>query len=92
MVVTAVGTEEPPRRSECWCCGQVEDPHRMVRLDKHPEVTLCLRCARWAARQAAQLEDLGRTGVLVRVRDRLRFVRRKIRGRLSGRGRPASPC
>lgn len=78
MAITAIDTDEPPRRSECWCCGLAEDPHRMVRLGNHPEVTLCLRCARWAAKQAAQLEDRGRTGVLVSVRDRLRLARQVV--------------
>ena len=50
----------------------------MVHLGNHPEVALCLRCARWAAQQAKQLEDLARTGPLVRVRDRLRLARQKV--------------
>jgi len=78
MALTAVGTEEPPPRSECWCCGLVEDPSRMVRLGNHPEVSLCLRCARWAAKQAAELEDLGRTGLLVLLRNRLRLARHRV--------------
>jgi len=50
----------------------------MVRLGNHPEVALCLRCARWAAKQAAQIEDLTRTGPLVRVRNLLRLARRTV--------------
>lgn len=26
------------RPSECWCCGSVDDPVRMVHLGNHPEV------------------------------------------------------
>lgn len=78
MTVTALATEEPSRRSECWCCGLIDDPNRMVRLGNHPEVMVCLRCARWAAKQAGQIEDLTRTGPLVRVRNRLRLARQKV--------------
>jgi hypothetical protein len=78
VTVTAVGTDEPSRRSECWCCGFIDDPDRMVHLGNHPEVALCLRCARWATKQAAQIEDLTRTGPLVRVRDQLRLARQKV--------------
>ena len=76
--VTAVATDEPPRRSECWCCGLIEDPARMVHLGNHPEVALCLRCARWTAKQAREIEDLTRTGPLVRARDRARLGRQKV--------------
>ena len=50
----------------------------MVHLGNHPEVALCLRCARWAAKQGKQIEDRTRTGPLVRVRDRLRLARQKV--------------
>ena len=50
----------------------------MVHLGNHPEVALCLRCARWAAKQAGQIEDRSRTGPLVRVRDRLRLARQEV--------------
>lgn len=76
--VPVVATDEPPRRSECWCCGLIGDPARMVRLGNHPEVVLCLRCARWTAKQAKEIEDLSRTGPLVWVRDRLRLARLKV--------------
>jgi hypothetical protein len=64
--------------SQCWCCGAIEDPARMVRLGNHPEVALCVRCARWAAKQAWEIEDQGRTGPLVTARDRLRAARRGV--------------
>ena len=65
-------------RSRCWCCGTVDDSARMVHLGNHPEVALCLRCARWASRQAEEIEDQGKTGVLVLARDRLRAARRSV--------------
>jgi hypothetical protein len=52
----------------------------MVHLGNHPEVALCLRCGRWAAKQAAEIEDRGRSGPLVMVRDRLRHARRRVIG------------
>lgn len=64
--------------SKCWCCGRVEDPMRMVHLGDHPEVALCLGCARWAAKQAWEIEDQNRTGPLVLARDRLRSLRRDV--------------
>ncbi len=50
----------------------------MVRLGNLPEVALCLPCARWAAKQAKKIEDLTRTGPLVRARDQLRLARQKV--------------
>jgi hypothetical protein len=67
-----------PGRPECWCCGAVSDPEHVVHLGNHPEVVLCVRCARWAAKQAGEIEDRSRTGVLVRVRGRLRAVRSSV--------------
>jgi hypothetical protein len=64
--------------SRCWCCDAIEDPARMVRLGNHPEVALCVRCARWAAKEAWEIEDQGRTGALVTARDRLRAARRGV--------------
>jgi hypothetical protein len=64
--------------SQCWCCGVVTDSAGMVHLGNHPEVTLCLPCARWAAKQAWEIEDRGRTGPLAQGRDRLRAARRRV--------------
>ena len=44
----------------------------MVRLGNHPDVVLCLPCARWAAKQAAAIEDELRSGLLVSLRGRMR--------------------
>src|SRR6476620_10713289 len=73
--------EQPPADplpGECWCCGSVNDPHRMVHLGNHPEVGLCRPCARWAAKEASEIEDRYRTGPLVLGRDGLRTVRRFV--------------
>ena len=64
--------------SQCWCCGAVGDPARMIRLGNHPEVMLCVRCGRWAANQAREIEDRTATGLLVLARDKLRTLRRGV--------------
>ena len=78
MPMSAAVEDAELGRSACWCCGAVEDPARMVHLSKHPEVVLCLRCARWAAKVAGEIEDRGRTGPVVLARDRLRAIRRCV--------------
>lgn len=67
-----------PPSEQCWCCGSVDDPERMVHLGDHPEVGLCRACARWAAKQAWAIEDRDRTGPLALVRDGLRSIRRTV--------------
>jgi hypothetical protein len=76
-VRTAVEDDEPTR-SECWCCGMVQAPEKMVHLGNHPEVTVCLRCAHFVHKQARGIEDQARTGPLVLARDRLRYARQKV--------------
>lgn len=67
--------DEFPSPPQCWCCGTTDDPDRMVHLGNHPEVGLCRRCARWAAKQAWEIDDRDKTSPLVIVRDRFRYVR-----------------
>jgi len=66
------------KRSECWCCGAVDDPTRLVHLGNHPEVMLCIRCAHSVSKWAWEIEDQSKTGPLVVARDRLRAVRRAV--------------
>lgn len=47
----------------------------MVHLGNHPEVALCLACARWTAKRAWEIEDSGRAGTAARVRGHLRAAR-----------------
>jgi hypothetical protein len=54
--------------NECWCCGAATTPTTEVRLGNHPEVALCLPCARWVAKRAGEVEDRGRSGPGVRAR------------------------
>jgi hypothetical protein len=50
----------------------------MVHLANHPEVALCRPCARWAAKQAWEIEDRDKIGVLRMMRDRVRHLRRGL--------------
>ena len=64
--------------SQCWCCGNIEDPARLVHLGNHPEVTLCIRCAHSVSKWAWEIEDQSKTGPLVMARDRFRALRRDV--------------
>jgi hypothetical protein len=70
--------EEPRGRPECWCCGRIEEPARLVHLGNYPEVTVCIRCAHSISKWAAEIEDQSRTGIAVRVRDELRRLRKTV--------------
>lgn len=72
--------DPPPDRSECWCCGTIADPAHLVCLGNHPEVTVCVRCAHAISRWAWEIEDEARTGLAVRIRDRLRRLRATLVG------------
>jgi hypothetical protein len=67
-----------PTPATCWCCGSLNDPERMVHLGNHPEVALCLGCARWTAKEASEIEARDRAGPLVLARDRFRSIRRRV--------------
>ena len=71
--------DTPP--GQCWCCGSIDDPARMIHLGNHPEVGMCRPCARWAAKEAWEIEDRDKTGLLVNWRDRFRRLRRGVRDR-----------
>jgi ribosome-binding protein aMBF1 (putative translation factor) len=60
---------------ECWCCGEEVDPSETVSLGRHPEVTLCLRCAHDVHKRAVAKEDAERTSVTARTRDVMRAGR-----------------
>lgn len=77
-MTSAAADDAQLSRGQCWCCGAMEDPGRVVRLGNHPEVALCLRCARWASQQARAIEDAAKTGLQVRARERLRSARRTV--------------
>jgi hypothetical protein len=78
MAVQIAVAEVPQERSECWCCGMVDDPTRMIHLGNHPEVALCIRCGHWASKQAWAIEDRSKTGLGARVRDLFRLARQTV--------------
>ncbi len=67
-----------PPPGHCWCCGAIDVSDRMVHLGNHPEVVICRPCARWAAKQAWEIEDRDKTGLVVTVRNRFRHLRRGV--------------
>ena len=75
MTVRTAISDENAVPSVCWCCGVTEDPVRLVHLGNHPEVTLCLSCAHYVSKRAAEIEDQSKTGPAVRARDSLRRAR-----------------
>lgn len=78
MTAQLATDETPDGPSACWCCGMPEDATRMVHLGKHPEVTLCIRCAQSISKMAREIEDRARTGFAVRARDQLRSLRKTV--------------
>ncbi len=92
MTRTATEDEQLPGPSQCWCCGTIEDPARLVHLGNHPEVTVCTRCAHSLSKWAGEIEDQDRTGLAVCFRDRFRRLRETVirhgwhRNRIVGRG------
>ena len=51
--LVSVHSQSPAQRPECWCCGKEFDERDLVRLLAHPEVGICLDCARYAKRRAS---------------------------------------
>ena len=76
-VVSAQGRPDPPP-GQCWCCGAIEDPAKLVHLGNHPEVVVCTRCAHSLSKWAWEIEDQSRTGLAVRARDQTRRLRKTV--------------
>lgn len=55
--MTAADQTVPPGESACWCCGGEFDSRHILRLGRHPEVGVCLQCARYLQRRAVERED-----------------------------------
>ncbi len=75
MTVRSAAGDGGPTGAECWCCGSIEDPGRLVQLGNHPEVGVCIRCAHSLSKWAREIDDQGRAGLAVRARTRARDVR-----------------
>jgi hypothetical protein len=91
MTIDTAVDDHESRRSECWCCGNLQDPAQMIRLGNHPEVTLCVRCAHRVAQQASEIDDRSMSGPAVRARDALRVMRRRVMERGWHRSRTFGP-
>src|ERR1700748_3666182 len=70
--------EGAPHRSECWCCGAIGDPVKLVHLGNHPEVMVCLRCAHSISKWASEIEDQSRISLAARARDQARRLRKVV--------------
>lgn len=68
-------------RAECWCCGCIVNPERMVSLGNHPEVMICTRCAHSVSKWAWEIDDRTKTGPRVRARALLRQARTTVMNR-----------
>lgn len=68
---------EQERVSEtgCRCCGSEYPETQLVRLGSHPEVGVCLRCARWLQRRAVQRYDEQHPSPAARLRGGIQTVR-----------------
>jgi hypothetical protein len=65
-------------KPECWCCSQRYPSERLVRLEDHREVAVCLPCAHFLHRQATKREDALRPSIAGRVRNGLASGRRAV--------------
>ena len=41
----------------CWCCGNSHSEVGLIRLGSHPEIAVCLDCARFLNRRAGERRD-----------------------------------
>jgi hypothetical protein len=65
-------------RIGCWCCGGEYPEEELVRLGQHPEVGVCLRCARWLQRRAVQRYDEQHPSPAALLRGRVQAIRRAV--------------
>lgn len=73
MRAEASGPE--PSVAGCWCCAGEFAEISLVRLGAHPEVAVCLDCARYLRRRAVARHDEHRRGPGVVVRGGIEQVR-----------------
>jgi hypothetical protein len=67
-----------PTTPVCWCCGGDFEDRDLVRLGMHPEVGVCLQCAHFLQRRAAEREDERHPSPAARVRAVVRGVRDQV--------------
>ncbi|MGC4939919.1 hypothetical protein [Kribbella sp. DT2] len=79
--MTAAEETVQPVAPMCWCCGGEFEERELVRLGAHPEVGVCVGCAKYLQRRAAEREDELRPSRGARVQAALRGVREFVIGR-----------
>jgi len=73
-MTTAAETARREDSVACWCCGGQYPEHQVLRLGSHPEVAVCLGCARYLNRRAR--EHGPSTAAVQRVRGVAQAARR----------------
>ena len=71
----AVAVDEVDDLVACWCCGDEYPAAAVIHLGSHPEVGVCLGCARYLHLQANARRDALHRSPAARVRDKLRAGR-----------------
>jgi hypothetical protein len=66
-------------KSACWCCGQITAEDALIRLGDHPEVGVCVDCARFLGRRAGDYQASA-------WHKQLRGAAESIRGQVMSRG------
>ncbi|MCA1675072.1 MAG: hypothetical protein LC799_23750 [Actinobacteria bacterium] len=62
----------------CWCCGTEYPEADLVRLGQHPEVGVCLGCARWLQRRAVLRYGERHPSPIARLRAGVNAVRSAV--------------
>ncbi|MGH3516340.1 MAG: hypothetical protein ACRDQ7_02765 [Haloechinothrix sp.] len=62
----------------CWCCGTEYPESQLVRLGRHPEVAVCVGCARWLRRRARQRYDEQHPSPTGRLRGGVQAIRAAV--------------
>lgn len=73
--MTALPEQDRVLVTRCWCCGEQRPESEVVRLGQHPEVGVCLGCARWLQRRAVQRYDKQHPSAAARLRAGIHVVR-----------------
>jgi ribosome-binding protein aMBF1 (putative translation factor) len=76
MMTTAAEATRETDGVPCWCCGNQYAEDQVVRLGRHPEVAVCIGCARYLNRRAK--EHRPATAATQRVRGVMQAARRTV--------------
>src|SRR3981189_1801976 len=76
--MTANPEHESRSVARCWCCGTPHSDEDLVHLGEHPEVGVCLGCARWLQRRAVERYDEQHPSMAARLRAGIRTARTAV--------------